>query len=128
VVGGEVGSTGVNLEPTEVVAQSVVEMGDLESVDVDIPGQTFADYEPTTVPGRRERVRETLSFIFAGIFGGVILLPIVLVLIVASLSPLSLNDVWLIIKEWLQIILPPVTGILGASVGFYFGTRDNNSG
>ena len=119
------GSSEVELPPIEVIAEAFMEIPPLE---VEISDQTFVARQPNTIPESQERVRGTLSFIFAGIFGVAVLLPIVLVFIAAFIDSLAMNDVWLVSKDWLQLILPPVTGIVGAAVGFYFGTRDNNSG
>lgn len=30
---------------------------------------------------------------------------------------------WASAKEWLQVVLPAETGILGSALGFYFGSR-----
>jgi len=36
-------------------------------------------------------------------------------------------DSWTEAKEWLQIVLPATTALLGAAIGFYFGTRGENT-
>jgi hypothetical protein len=35
----------------------------------------------------------------------------------------SQGDRWESAKEWLQVVLPAETGILGSALGFYFGSR-----
>lgn len=108
----------------------VEESADLGSppVEVDIRDETFSSNQPreNTIPEKQERVRGALSLIFAGVFAAVILAPALIVAWAASLGPQVLTDTWVIIKDWLQLTLPAVTGIVGSAMGFYFGTRNKD--
>jgi len=68
-------------------------------------------------PARRtvgeEFIRALLAIIFAVAFAGAV-----------GVSYLQLQS-WSDTKEWLQIVLPATTALLGAAIGFYFGTRGN---
>jgi hypothetical protein len=53
---------------------------------------------------------------------------LLLILIVFSCyEAQSWKEHWAQTKEMLQIILPALTGLLGSSLGFYFGSRDRSS-
>jgi hypothetical protein len=59
-----------------------------------------------------------LDLILVGFFAVLLALAIVL----AYGSPLFGQD-WAQIMQWLQVILPVETVLLGSAVGFYFGHR-----
>jgi hypothetical protein len=58
------------------------------------------------------------DFILIGFFAFLLALTIVL----AYGSPLFGQD-WAQVMQWLQVILPVETVLLGSAVGFYFGHR-----
>jgi hypothetical protein len=65
----------------------------------------------------RESVRGGLAFILTVIFGLAVGFPLILIFF----------GHWDATKEWLQAILPALTGLLGSAMGFYFGTRSENN-
>ncbi|MHB8466082.1 MAG: hypothetical protein ACYDH6_07515 [Acidimicrobiales bacterium] len=71
-----------------------------------------------TDKGRRfvtdELVRASLALIFAAIF-----------VLTIGVSAFSLDDskAWPNTKEWLQVLLPAETALIGSATGFSFGTR-----
>ena len=58
------------------------------------------------------------EIILVGFFAALLALTIV----ITYGSPLF-GQSWLQIREWLQVILPVETVLLGSAVGFYFGNR-----
>ncbi len=51
---------------------------------------------------------------------------IFLLTIVLSFLHLSTKD-WGQTKEWLQVLLPAETALIGSATGFYFGARKSGS-
>lgn len=68
---------------------------------------------------RRDWVRAAIT--------GCFLLMLLYVIVFACWEAQSWNNHWEQTKELLQILLSPLTGLLGSSVGFYFGSRDRLS-
>lgn len=89
-------------------------------LEVEIP-EGLEEFTPgeRSISEKQERIRGVLALIFAILFVAVIVTPVPFVWI---------NGVagWVAIKEWLQVILPPLTAIVGAAMGFYFGTRSTS--
>jgi hypothetical protein len=62
---------------------------------------------------RREQVRGTVTYLLMGIFAGV--------LIVGAIALFIDAGVWTNARDYLQVAVPAVTGLLGTAMGFYFG-------
>lgn len=69
-----------------------------------------------------ERRARRQDWVRAGVTGCFLLLLLILILF-ACLAANSSSEHWQQAKELLQIILPALTGLLGSSLGFYFGSR-----
>lgn len=66
---------------------------------------------------RDELVRSALALLFAAIF-----------LLTIVLSYLHLKGAtWTHAKDWLQLLLPAETALIGSATGFYFGQRRKDS-
>ena len=65
-----------------------------------------------------QTMQTSRDIILVGFFAGLLALTIVLV----YLGPLS-GQSWAQTMQWLQVILPVETLLLGSTVGFYFGNR-----
>jgi uncharacterized PurR-regulated membrane protein YhhQ (DUF165 family) len=65
-----------------------------------------------------QTMQTSRDIILVGFFAVLLALTIVLVYL-GSLS----GQNWAQTMEWLQVILPVETVLLGSTVGFYFGTR-----
>ena len=63
---------------------------------------------------RLSRTREILAFLLFGLFA---------VSVLASLAYVGSEESWRRAKEFLQIAVPAELGLLGAAVGFYFGSE-----
>ena len=63
-------------------------------------------------------MQTSLDIILVAFFAGLLALTILLV----YLGPLSGQN-WAQTMQWLQVILPVETVLLGSAVGFYFGHR-----
>jgi hypothetical protein len=66
------------------------------------------------------------DWVRAAIAGSFILM-LLIVIIFACSAAVSWPTHWDQTKELLQIILSPLTGLLGSAVGFYFGARDSGA-
>lgn len=92
---------------------------DLPAIDSD-DGLTInvedvgAGPETRAIAKQRERMRGVLSTILAGTFAATILLVLV--------SVLFLGREWEQIRDAVTYLIPALTGLLGAALGFYFGT------
>jgi hypothetical protein len=88
--------------------------------DIRLSGETASFSGVSRIPERREVARQYVSlmivssllFIVVASFGMLVLLEI------RSDPPFTLND----LQQFLQILLAPVVGIVGAVTGFYFGS------
>lgn len=69
-----------------------------------------------------ERRARRQDFVRAGITGCFLLLILVLI-VFGCIGALHGVTAWTQTKELLQIFLPAITGLLGSSLGFYFGSR-----
>jgi hypothetical protein len=58
-------------------------------------------------------MRASLALLFTGL----------LIVIIVLGYTAAQGGHWTNTKEWLQAVLPAVTGLLGSAAGFYFGTR-----
>lgn len=67
----------------------------------------------------RERVRWVLSSILAGTF---------LLTVGAAFAGAAWDHRWADVREWLEVVLPAETAILGSAIGFYFGTQRPSDG
>lgn len=91
-----------------------------------------ADIEVRRVPPPAERIEEASKgrrFISDEIVRGflaVFFTLIFLLTIVLSFLHLSTKD-WGQTKEWLQVLLPAETALIGSATGFYFGARKSGS-
>ena len=74
-----------------------------------------------TEADRRARRQDWVRASVTGCF----LLLLLILIVFACLAARSSNEHWLQTKELLQIILPALTGLLGSSLGFYFGSRQS---
>jgi len=112
-------------DPAEESSTEDIEITEIPVLEEGLP-ETLVNYQPAerTIPEKQETIRGTLALIFASVFGAIILSPLVLIPVTALIAPTALIDIWAVTKEWLQLTLPAVTGIVGSALGFYFGTRD----
>ena len=60
-------------------------------------------------------VRASLAFVFVGLLAAI--------LVWGFMRSDDSRKAWSQTKEFLDLILPAVTALLGSAVGFYFGTR-----
>ena len=65
---------------------------------------------------RDASVRQALALLFFALFAGTVVL---------SFFRLQ-TSTWADTREWLQLMLPAETALLGSATGFYFGTRDRD--
>jgi hypothetical protein len=71
-----------------------------------------------------ERItRETVRWVLAAILAGMFVLTVA-----AAFAGAVWDNHWANVKEWLQVVLPAETAILGSAVGFYFGTQRAGNG
>ncbi len=63
-------------------------------------------------------MRAALALAFLAVF---------LLTIIFSFVNLGTKD-WSDTKDWLQLLLPAETALLGSATGFYFGSRKSSSG
>ncbi len=90
----------------------------VEPIDVDLTAEApqsewnpSADsYDPNP---QREQVRGTIAWVLLGIFG----LTILFAFIGVAFQWTEYDN----IKDMLGILLPPITGLVGSAIGFYFG-------
>ncbi len=80
-----------------------------------VPAESTATNERIT----RERVRWVLASILAGMF---------LLTVAAAFAGAVWANHWANVKEWLQVVLPAETAILGSAIGFYFGAQQAGDG
>jgi hypothetical protein len=80
-----------------------------------VPAESKATSERIT----RERVRWVLASILAGTF---------LLTVGAAYAGAQWGHQWANVREWLQVVLPAETAILGSAIGFYFGTQRTGNG
>ena len=71
---------------------------------------TADTYDPNP---QREQVRGTIAWVLLGIFGMTILFAFIAV----ARKWTDYDN----IKDMLGILLPPITGLVGSAIGFYFG-------
>lgn len=84
------------------------------SADVEtLPPLPVEERGKSRVTLRDATVRQALALLFFGLFAVTVVLSFV------KLGSAS----WQNTKDWLQIILPAETALLGSATGFYFGTR-----
>ena len=91
---------------------------EVEPVDVDLTSEspqsewnpTGDSYDPNP---QREQVRGTIAWVLLGIFG----LTILFAFIALACEWTEYEN----IKDMLGILLPPITGLVGSAIGFYFG-------
>ncbi len=76
-----------------------------------------------------QRSARRQDYVRASITGCFLLLLLILI-VFACIEAASWPSHWEQAKELLQIMLPAITGLLGSSLGFYFGSRsrDDESG
>jgi hypothetical protein len=67
-------------------------------------------YDPNP---QREQVRGTIAWVLLGIFG----LTILFAFVAVAFKWTDYDN----IKDMLGILLPPITGLVGSAIGFYFG-------
>jgi len=107
------------LEAAQRQVQELIEERDRDTIyeDLSPPGGFFPPPVQEFGPSRRtvteEFIRALLAIIFAAAFAGAV-----------GISYLHIGS-WSDAKEWLQIVLPAITALLGAAIGFYYGTRGN---
>jgi len=69
---------------------------------------------------RTDYVRAAITFCLLGIF---IIILILAGLVSAGIISYVPKNSWSQVKEFLNLALPAVTGLLGSAIGFYFGSR-----
>ena len=71
---------------------------------------------PSDPEARRDFVREFTTATFITIFG--------LTVLFAFIAVIFYNSLWTSgVKDFIQLILPIETALIGSAVGFYFGTK-----
>jgi hypothetical protein len=92
-----------------------------------VPSPRISDPLPlalVTPEQRNQRIQEWVRATITWSF----LVILVLVIVWSCIESRSWNDHWIQTKEMLQMILPAVTGLLGSSLGFYFGKTSTGGG
>ena len=85
-----------------------------------------SDPLPVALVSTAEKNARTQEFVRAGITFSFLLI-LVLIIIWGCIESRSWKTHWDQTKELLQIILPALTGLLGSSLGFYFGRTATSS-
>jgi hypothetical protein len=106
----------------QTVSPSVLDLTGESSLDFGVLGSSPPTLSPAVYVARERTyqidalVRSLIALILSALFG--------LTIVFAFLQTDDAH--WANTKELLSVLLPAQTGILGAAIGYYFGTKDRS--